>query len=149
MRKLKINLIDLTDAFDNSRIGFEYYLDVKTGEIFYTSDEAMDTDEIEEIYERIECETDRYLNIPIDSSRDGYRDMETFSNTVEDENLKEKLCIALNGRGAFRRFKDVLFGYPDKREEWFKFKDERLKHRVFEWLEINEIEIEEGKNVKL
>lgn len=55
--------------------------------------------------------------------------------------LKEKLWIALNGRGAFRRFKDVLLNYAEKREKWFSFKDERLKKRVMEWLEENEIEL--------
>ncbi len=55
--------------------------------------------------------------------------------------LKEKLWIALNGKGAFRRFKDVLLNYPEKREKWFSFKDERLKKRVMEWLEENEIEL--------
>jgi len=29
--------------------------------------------------------------------------------------LKEKLWMALNGRGAFRRFKDALLSYPEKR----------------------------------
>jgi hypothetical protein len=35
----------------------------------------------------------------------------------------------------------VLLNYPEKREEWFDFKDERLKERVMEWLEENEIEL--------
>jgi len=46
-----------------------------------------------------------------------------------------------NGRGAFRRFKDVLLSYLEKREEWFKFQNERLEKRVMEWLEENEIEL--------
>jgi len=43
--------------------------------------------------------------------------MVAFTESLEDENLKEKLWIALNGKGAFRRFKDVLLSYPEKREE--------------------------------
>lgn len=142
MRKVKTDLLELMDAFDNCRIGYQFYLDIKTGEILHISDEWMDTNEIEEIYDRIESEPERYLDVPTDSSREGYRDMEAFAEIVEDRNLREKLEIALNGRGAFRRFKDVLFGYPEKRKEWFKFKDERLKRRVNEWLEVNKIEPE-------
>jgi len=141
MRKVKTNLSELTDAFDNCRIGYEYYLDLETGELLLVSDEFMDTAETEEIYERLDDEPERYLSIPTESSREGYQDMVAFTESLEDENLKEKLCIALNGRGAFRRFKDVLLSYLKRREEWFKFQNERLEKRVMEWLEENEIEL--------
>jgi len=141
MRKVKANLSELIDAFDNCQIGYEYYLDTKTGELLLVSDEFMDTGETEEIHERLDDEPERYLSIPTESSREGYQDMVAFTESLEDENLKEKLCIALNGRGAFRRFKDVLLSYPEKREEWFKFQDERLEKRVKEWPEENEIEL--------
>jgi len=141
MRKVKANLSELMDAFDECRIGYEFYLDLKTGELLHVSDEFMMTDEIEKIHERLNSEPERYLNIPTESSREGYQDMVAFTESLEDENLKEKLWIALNGRGAFRRFKDVLLSYPEKREEWFDFKDERLEERVMEWLEENEIEL--------
>jgi len=143
MRKVKIDMIELIDAFDNCRIGFEYYLDIKTGEILFTSYECMDTEEIEKIDEQLESEPGRYLNIPTDSSSEGYTDMEAFAETVKDERLKEKLWIALDGRGAFRRFKDVLLDYPEERQRWFNFKEERLKSRAMEWLKENEIEIED------
>ena len=141
MRKVKANLSELIDAFNNCQIGYEYYLDTKTGELLLVSDEFMDTNETEEIYERLDSEPERYLNIPTESSREGYQNMVAFTESLEDENLKEKLWIALNGRGAFRRFKDVLLSHPEKREEWFKFQDERLEKCVMEWLEENEIEL--------
>jgi hypothetical protein len=108
MRKVKANLSELIDAFDNCRIEYEYYLDIETGDLLLVSDEFMDTNETEEIYERLDSEPERYLSIPTESSREGYQDMVAFTESLEDENLKEKLWIALNGRGAFRRFKDVL-----------------------------------------
>lgn len=141
MRKVKANLSELIDAFDNCRIEYEYYLDTKTGELLLVSDEFMDTNETKEIYERLDSEPERCLSIPTESSRERYQDMAAFTESLEDENLKEKLWIALNGRGAFRRFKDVLLSYPEKREEWFKFQDKRLEKRVMEWLEENEIEL--------
>jgi len=145
VRKVEIDLSELIDAFDNCRIGYEYYLDIITGEILHTSDEWMDTEEIEMIYEQIEREPGRYLAIPSDSSREGYRDMEAFTDTVEDENLRDKLWIALDGRGAFRRFRNVLLSYPEERERWFKFKEERTKSRINEWLQKNKIELIEKK----
>lgn len=61
--------------------------------------------------------------------------MEDFIATVEDEHLAELLEVAINGKGAFRRFKDVLAGYPEERERWFCFKDERTEQRALEWLD--------------
>jgi len=47
-----------------------------------------------------------------EGSRDGYRDMELFIGTVRDPGRADRLEIAISGRGAFRRFKDVLARWP-------------------------------------
>jgi hypothetical protein len=60
--------------------------------------------------------------------------MEDFMATVHDERLGNRLWRAIQGRGAFRRFKDVLLNYPDAREDWFAFKDQLMEERVVEWL---------------
>jgi hypothetical protein len=44
------------------------------------------------------------------------------------------LFAAIRGRGAFRRFKDLLFDYPRERERWFTFQDEQIRQRVLDWL---------------
>lgn len=82
----------------------------------------------------------RYIRIPPADSREGYHDMEDFIGTVENECLREKLEVAIQGRGAFRRFKDVLADDPDERRRWFAFKDEWGRQRVLEWLQSQEIE---------
>ena len=69
--------------------------------------------------------------------------MVAFTETVEDEDLQEKLWIALDGKGCFHRFKDVLLDYPEERERWFEFRDERTEQRVLDWLEENELQLEE------
>ena len=43
--------------------------------------------------------------------------------------------VALDGKGAFGRFKRVLARYPEERERWFEFSDRRLRARIDEWLE--------------
>lgn len=117
-----------------------------TGEIIFTSDEFIDAEDREEVDEEIEEGFgERYIPIPNTSSEEGYDDMEDFIETVEDANLREKLYIAINGRGAFRRFKDVLLNYSKVRERWFKFKDGRVVERVLEWLECEGIELVDAK----
>jgi hypothetical protein len=83
----------------------------------------------------------RYISIPRSESTESYGDMEEFITMVEDEHLVELLEVAINGKGAFRRFKDVLANYPAERERWFHFKDNRIRERVLEWLKDEGIEL--------
>jgi len=132
---LRIDLDELCDAMENSSFENEYFLDLETGEIILIS-EHMDDEETEKLKDRIEEKFDRYEQIPKVESHEGYRDMVDFITTIEDdEHLAELLEVAINGKGAFRRFKDVLLNYPEERERWFKFKDDRMEERALEWLD--------------
>ena len=66
--------------------------------------------------------------------------MEAFTLTVPDPPLRAELQRALHGRGAFRRFRDVLGTSFRERERWFQFKRERLRKHMTEWLASLEIE---------
>lgn len=133
-KALNIDIDELCSAMENSSYENEYYLDLKTGEILFLS-EYMDDEETRKLRDQIEEESDRYEPIPKAESHEGYEDMQDFIATVEDERLAELLEVAINGRGAFRRFKDVLLRYPEERERWFQFKDERMQQRALEWLD--------------
>ena len=135
---LRINLDELCEAMENSSYENEYYLDLESGEILFLS-EYMDDEETENLRERIDEESDRYEPIPKAESHEGYEDMRDFIASVEDERLAELLEVAINGKGAFRRFKDVLLSYPEERERWFQFKDDRMQERALEWL--NDIDV--------
>ena len=94
--------------------------------------------------DRIEAEYGtRYIRVEGDDPHQDYQDMEHFIATVEDDRLRERLWDAITGRGAFRRFKDVLARHPQVREDWFEFKDARLRARVADWLELHDIELVE------
>ncbi len=133
-KRLKIDLDDLTMAMEESSYEHEYFLDLQTGEILLISD-YMDSDETAEVRKKIDDDPDRFEEIPKADSREGYRDMEDFIDTIKDEHIAEVLSTAIEGRGAFRRFKDTLIRYPDERERWFKFKDDLMKQRAMEWLD--------------
>jgi hypothetical protein len=140
--KVAVDLEELCVAFEFSSVDNRYYLDLETGEIINISDEFMDHEEKEELEKKVEDGFGkRYVSITYASSDEGYKDMEDFVGTVEDRDLKEKLHIAIDGRDAFRRFKNVLLAHPEERERWFKFKDARVKERVKEWLEAEGIEM--------
>ena len=133
-KALRIDLGELCDAMQNSSFENEYFLDLETGEILFVS-EYSDDEETEKLKDRIEEEFERYERIPKAESNEGYQDMVDFIATVKDERLVELLEVAINGKGAFRRFKDVLLNYAEERESWFQFKDDRMEEKALEWLD--------------
>lgn len=60
--------------------------------------------------------------------------MERFIDLVEDDRLREHLTRAIQGRGAFRRFKDTLSEEPMLVRRWIAFSDERQRGRARAWL---------------
>jgi hypothetical protein len=80
-----------------------------------------------------------FLRIEPASSREQYRWMERFVGSVADEPLRERLIISIDGKGAFRRFKDVLLAYPAERERWFTYRADLLHWHIHTWLESHEI----------
>ena len=141
-KALNINLYELCEAMEDSSYENDHYLDLETGEILFLS-EYMDDEDTVKLKDRIEEDFNRYERIPKAESQEGYEDMVDFVATVEDEHLVELLEVAINGKGAFRRFKDVLLNYPEERERWFKFKDERMEERALEWLEDIDVTLSE------
>jgi Uncharacterised protein family (UPF0158) len=67
-------------------------------------------------------------------SHEGYREMAEFVSGVHHRRAAELLDRAIAGRGAFRRFKDTLFEFPELREQWFRFRDARSTRRALRWL---------------
>jgi hypothetical protein len=128
-KRLEVDLPGLVAAFEDASWETSYYLDRETGEVILLTDEELGyVDEPpdwplpewqqEAVKRAEEIWLDggkRYLRVPDADSREGYGDMEDFIATVEDEHLRELLWVAIRGRGAFRRFKDVLYDYPRER----------------------------------
>lgn len=144
MKKIKVNLNELVEAFVNCAENLHNYLDIKTGEIIMIPiSKYSDFDkENEELNDKMESDPERYIDIPEKDSREGYQEMVDFTESIDDENMREKLAIALNGAGSFRRFKDVLSNYPEERKQWYDFKDERANELIQTWLEDNELELD-------
>lgn len=96
--------------------------------------EELPEAELETMAQQAQAYLDRFIPVPTADSHESYQDMVDFVDTVADAHLRQLLEVALHGSGAFRRFKDVLLGYPEERERWFAFNDRRLRERVDDWL---------------
>jgi hypothetical protein len=112
------------------------YLDLTTGRVLtITSGDPEATINRQNISENIR----NYLRVEPASSREQYRWMERFVGSVVDEPLRERLVISIDGKGAFRRFKDVLLAYPAERERWFSYRADLLHWHIAQWLEQHEV----------
>ncbi len=113
------------------------YLDLTTGRVL-----TITTGDPEAAINRAQVSENirNFLRVEPASSREQYRWMERFVGSVVDEPLRERLIISIDGKGAFRRFKDVLLAYPAERERWFSYRAELLHWHIQNWLESHEIQ---------
>jgi len=129
-RHLPVDIGDLIEAMTFHVDSGEWFLDVETGEVLWHSDP-----EYSGYDDSAELEGRSLHRIEPTPSYEAYEDMVDFAQTVEDEGLREKLAIALDGKGAFRRFKNVLLDYPEERQRWFQCKDRVDRQRALEFLD--------------
>lgn len=128
-RDVPVDWEALEDAFENNAPEVHSYLHLVTGDVLRIVDGIADP----QMHARIAADSN-YLRIDPVSSREQYRWMERYIPMVEDPDLQGKLTQAIDGKGAFRRFKDVLMAYGPERERWFSFRSERLRIFMEAWL---------------
>jgi Uncharacterised protein family (UPF0158) len=135
-RRVPVDWDDLEMALTSSPAEWACYLDVRSGEVqmvpvdrFGAGDDWPSEEEID-----AGLEEGHLIHIEALGSRVEYGWMADFTATVDDARLRDRLEVALDGRGAFRRFKNVLLDVPADRERWFAFREERLHAAAREWL---------------
>jgi hypothetical protein len=136
MAGIQIDWTGLEAAFENHAPDVRAYLDRGTGEVVVVTDGAGDA-----AMERVKARPDDHVRVDPVPSREQYRMMEQFIDTVTLEPLKEQLKDAIVGKGAFRRFKDAVGRYVEERKRWFAFRDVLLHLYILEWLKGQRIEL--------
>jgi hypothetical protein len=134
VREVPVDWEALEDAFENNAPEVHSYLHLTTGEVLRVVDGVADP----QMHVRIASDGN-YLRVDPVSSREQYRWMERFIPMVENGELRSKLTQAIDGKGAFRRFKDALMTYGLERERWFAFRSERLRTFMEAWLAAHAI----------
>jgi hypothetical protein len=132
-----IDMDMLEAAMEDSDLTNRYFLNLVTGKVVFFSEYVGLSNEDEQLLEEIDG-SDDYVAVERIPSHEAYQWMVDFVDEMvapTDEHVAEKLSIALNGKGAFRRFKDTLHGVDDQwLQAWYQWRDKRLKAAVDEWL---------------
>lgn len=125
---------EIYDDEGNRKVSLEAYLEEQDYPD-WEKEMLLAADQVEQGYRT------RYIPIEKDDPHGDYRDMERFIQTVDDEELRQRLWRAIKGRGAFRYFRDVLYDHPEVQEEWLDFKHARRRQRAERWLARRDIEL--------
>lgn len=130
------DLDDIGDALGHQR-DYEqlWLLDPQTNKtVFWTSDTGIDGQN--------PVDLDELDMIPINPlpSYVWHSDMVDFIDTLSDDQDAGRLARAIDGKGAFRRFRAQLEDeYPHLVSVWHSFRDNRARCRAVEWLVENSL----------
>ena len=135
---MKVKLSDIIDAMEMEDQYSEYFLDKKTGKIEYVNDMVMTQKEKEEVYDMLD--EHGFYSLPTSFDIREYDLMEDFIGGMP-EGVQGRMYDAIQGRGAFRRFKDMLFEMGIE-QAWYDFKDDAYKRKAARWCKENGLDYE-------
>jgi hypothetical protein len=129
LRRLPVPLDDLASVLEGDPVSTGGRINLTSGDVW----PQVAIEYAEEMGE-LEPEEEGWLWVEGEGSRAAYRDMVLFTETLTDPDKVERLRDALDGRGAFRRFRNVLSRWSDDFTRWHFFSDDRQRGRARAWL---------------
>ena len=140
---MKVKLGVILDAIEMADDNYTYFLDLETGDSVFLADELITGLDNEGLEDEIEENLERYLRLPTKFEIREYHIMEEFIWTLKGERA-DKLDCAIRGRGAFRRFKDLVDRMGIS-QQWYDFQAEYYRKLAIEWCQEHGLEyIEES-----
>ncbi len=139
MEKINLTNEQIKEIASELDIGMNVYVNKVTKEIksiinfdhhIYAEEELWE-DEINEI----EKNFDSYIQFEPMDSRQAFRVMEEFVETLDNSEIRKKLELGLSLSKPFRNFKDILENYLEYRDKWFSFKEKEYIEYVKEQLD--------------
>lgn len=118
------------------------YINRDTGEAVST--DSADADMVGEEY-AIDLEDGDWVRLAVDDSRAAWRDMRDFGERQVDARVRDRLLQAIEGRGAFRRFRDRIFD-TQLEGTWNVFSEDRAQGRVRAFLATESISPRPGRD---
>lgn len=125
---MKVELNDVIDAMDASRNDENVLFDLDTYQFIYPDGNAD--------------EAGNYVDLPRREDLNDYKIMEDFIASLDDEKAKDWLANAIQGKGAFRRFRAACDRFL-LLDDWYDFEEQAHRDQAIQWCEDNGILYEE------
>lgn len=136
-----IKLSEIIESLEFTSDMTEFYYDPVKKETFMSNIGdviEITEDELDELF-------DRSISLPSRYELDEYGMMESFTSTIKSNHIYNMLQIALDGKGAFRRFHNTCEEY-NLLDSWYKYRDQKYKEKAIEWCEENNVLYENDLN---
>jgi len=146
-----VNLQDIVDSLSMMFDEMQSFVDRDTGEVVTVSlddlraaDGDGSEDEIDEMAEEdavdpawsIARNPGRYARLPSRHEVNAWETLREFCLTVDSPMRRDRLLAAIQGRGAFRSFKNLASEYG-LLDEWYAFEESELRRIACHWCEEN------------
>jgi len=132
-----LDLDSLTMAMEDADLAHRYFLNLETGDVAFFSEYLGLSEEDKQLLEHID-EGGDYVAVERIPSQEAYQWMVDFVDEVvtpADDHAAGLLSMALDGKGAFRRFSQTLQRVdPRWQQAWDRWREEQLMAAVQEWI---------------
>ena len=133
-RKLHVAMDELLDAMEERSDSVVPYFNQRAGKV----ENWVDPDFNE--FPQPDPDDPDWVEIPRVESHDAFRTMQTFVDSLDEVDVQRRLHSSLQGRGAFRRFRETIAEFPDLRNRWETTQREDLLQRALTFLATLDIE---------
>ncbi|MGA1875023.1 MAG: UPF0158 family protein [bacterium] len=139
MKKIRVEIPDLIEALENEWEGIYYYLDLLSGEIVKVSEDYC----ADETASQIDySDSEKFLIIPPLSPEERIKIRENFLKLIDDENIRDKLELALTHRGPLRKFVEIVRSHDEVQRKWKQFQEKNMKVLIKKWINSLDVDIE-------
>jgi hypothetical protein len=131
---LPVSLQSVVDEMDVMNDEWVAYINRQTGELVtvteYDREESTEAAQAED--------SSAFLVLPSSFDIHEYSIMERFCRSISDRALAGQLSAAIQGSGAFRRFKDAI-RRSEVEDDWYAFRQETLESIAASFLDAHGI----------
>ena len=128
-------IIEGLEMVDNE---IDCYYNPENDEIFLSNIgeyENLNEDELDGLFEKS-------IILPTQYEINEYQIMVDFIDTINDLEIRNNLYRLIQGKGAFRRFKDYCFEV-NIIQDWYNYREEKYKEIAINWCKENDLKYKE------
>jgi len=138
---MKVKLDDVMEAIILNGSDTQYLYHLETGKIVtYNISDFMEDSELKA---DLEEDFDKYVALPTKYEINDYHIIEKFIWSLPDEEFQNKLEWAIRGKGAFRKFKDIVYSLGLE-QSWYDYQLKAYKEIATRWCKDNDLQYDES-----